>query len=72
MTKFVPAPPKVRTCGECRKTFVDPESFRGHKFKFGGCRSEEGLLANGYKLTSKGWKRPKKQVGQDGVRYTGL
>ena len=72
MTKIVPAPPKVRTCGECRRTFVDAESIRSHKFKFGGCRSEEGLLANGYKLTSKGWKRPKKQVGKDGVRYTGL
>ena len=72
MTKFVPAPPKVRTCGECRKTFVNAESFRSHKFKFGGCRSEEGLLANGYTLTSKGWKRAVKRVGEDGVRYTGL
>jgi hypothetical protein len=71
MVKPVFGPPKIRTCGECKKIFVDPESFRGHKFKFGGCRSEEGLLANNYKLTDKGWKRTKK-VGQDGVRYSGL
>ena len=63
---------KVRTCGECKKIFANADSFIKHKFKFGGCRSEEGLLANDYVLTSKGWKRPKKQVGKDGVRYTGL
>lgn len=62
---------KSRTCAECKKLFANPESFRSHKFKFGGCRSEEGLLANGYTLTSKGWKHGKK-AGQDGVRYSGF
>jgi hypothetical protein len=72
MTKFVPAPPKVRTCGECKRAFVDAESFRSHKYKFGLCRSEEGLVANGYRLTDKGWKKPKHKVGKDGNRYVGL
>jgi hypothetical protein len=63
---------KVRKCAECKKTFVNAESFRTHKFKFGGCRSEEGLLANGYTLTSKGWKCPIKEVGKSGIRYVGL
>lgn len=62
---------KVRTCVECKKTFVNPDSFIKHKHKFGGCRSEEGMTANGFKLTSKGW-RYVPQVGKDGVRYTGL
>lgn len=62
---------KVRTCVECKKTFVNPDSFIKHKHKFGGCRSEEGMSANGFKLTSKGW-RYVPQVGKDGVRYTGL
>ena len=62
---------KARTCGECRKTFVNPDGFIKHKFKFGGCRSEEGLINNGFVLTSKGWKYIP-QVGKDGVRYTGL
>ena len=62
---------KTRTCAECKRTFANPESIRAHKFKFGGCRSEEGLLANGYTMTSKGWKQNKKE-GQDGVRYAGL
>ena len=53
---------KIRTCAECKRTFADPESFRSHKFKFGGCRSEEGLLANEYTLTSKGWKRAKRKA----------
>ena len=62
---------KVRTCGECKKTFVNADSIRKHKYKFGGCRSEEGLLASGYELTKKGWYYVP-QVGKDGVRYTGL
>jgi hypothetical protein len=63
---------KARTCVECKRAFADPESIRTHRFKFGGCRSDEGLLANGYTLTSKGWKREKRKAGQDGIRYSGF
>lgn len=62
---------KIRTCGECKKTFVNADSFRKHKHKFGGCRSDEGMLANGFEVTKKGW-RYVPQVGQDGIRYIGL
>ena len=62
---------KVRTCGECRRTFVSPDGFIKHKFKFGGCRSDEGLISSGFVKTVKGWKFLR-QVGKDGVRYTGL
>ena len=59
---------KVRTCGECKKTFANPESLRGHKYKFGGCRSDEALAAAGFELTPKGWKR-KVVVKNDGTYH---
>ena len=46
---------KVRTCGECKKTFKNPESFRFHKYKFGNCRSDEALRVVGFYETPTGW-----------------
>lgn len=48
--------PRVRTCMECKKTFLSPESFRTHKYRFGTCRSPEALLCIGFAETPKGWK----------------
>ena len=59
---------KVRTCAECKRVFVNVDSFMKHKYKFGGCRTDAGLLNGNFKLTTKGWKYFP-QVGQDGVRY---
>ena len=53
---------KQRTCGECRRTFVSPDGFIKHKYKFGGCRSEEGLKNSGFILTDKGWRYVPKEV----------
>lgn len=50
---------RVRRCGECKKTFVDPESFRRHKIRGMGCRSEESLKAVGFVELDKGWKAPR-------------
>jgi hypothetical protein len=50
---------KIRTCGECKRTFVNPESFRSHKYKFGDCRSVDSLLFAGYIETPLGWKHKK-------------
>jgi hypothetical protein len=55
----MPVVKKVRTCVECKRTFANPESVRTHRYKFGGCRSEESLIAAGFKLTLKGWLRVK-------------
>ena len=52
---------KVRRCGECNRTFVNPESFRMHKLRGIGCRSEEALRARGYIETPKGWKHIRKE-----------
>lgn len=49
-------PPRIRTCGECKQKFANPEAFRKHKHKFGSCRSVEALLAVGYIETPNGWK----------------
>jgi hypothetical protein len=46
---------KVRTCGECKKTFKNPESFRFHKYRFGTCRNDEALRVVGYSETPTGW-----------------
>lgn len=69
---YVPVPPKVRTCRECKRKFADAESFRSHKYKFGMCRSEEALIASGYSHTEKGWARAKRKPGKDGISYVGL
>lgn len=71
MAKFVPVPPKIRTCGECKRKFASPDAFMKHKHKFGGCRSEEALISIGFVDTDKGWTHRKK-VGKDGIRDTGL
>jgi hypothetical protein len=55
----MPVVKKVRTCVECKRTFANPESVRTHRYRFGGCRSEESLIAAGFKLTPKGWLRVK-------------
>lgn len=47
---------KARTCKECKRKFVNADSFMKHKRNFGGCKSEEGLINNGFVLTEKGWK----------------
>ena len=47
---------KERRCTECKRKFATPESFRAHRYKFGGCRSVEALAAAGYVETPKGWK----------------
>jgi hypothetical protein len=41
-------PTKVRRCGECKRVFANPESFRVHKLKGIGCRTDEGLKAKGF------------------------
>ena len=46
---------KERRCTECKRKFATPESYRSHKYKFGGCRSIEALAAAGFVETSKGW-----------------
>jgi hypothetical protein len=48
---------KIRTCGECKRKFANPDSFRKHKHSFGGCKSEEGLIANEFIKTENGWKK---------------
>jgi hypothetical protein len=52
-------PPKIRTCGECKQKFGNPESFRLHKYKFGTCRTPEALRAVGFIETANGWKMKK-------------
>jgi hypothetical protein len=47
---------KERRCTECKRQFATPESYRSHKYKFGGCRSLEALAAAGFIETGKGWK----------------
>ena len=47
--------PKIRRCTECKQVFANPDSFRLHKRKDGYCRSEEALVAVGYRTTPKGW-----------------
>ena len=46
---------KERRCTECKRKFATPESYRSHKYKFGGCRSLEALAAVGFVETTKGW-----------------
>lgn len=46
---------RERRCTECKRKFATPESYRSHKYKFGGCRSLEALAAAGFVETSKGW-----------------
>lgn len=48
---------QIRRCPECKRTYVGAESFRQHKINGLGCRSVEGLLANRYVETPKGWKQ---------------
>ena len=47
---------KERRCTECKRKFATPESFRSHRYKFGGCRSVEALALAGFVETPKGWK----------------
>ena len=47
---------KERRCTECKRKFATPESYRTHKYSFGGCRSVEALAAAGFIETAKGWK----------------
>ncbi len=47
---------KERRCTECKRKFATPESYRTHKYGFGGCRSVEALAAAGFIETAKGWK----------------
>lgn len=46
---------RERRCTECKRQFATPESFRAHRYKFGTCRSVEGLAAAGFVETGKGW-----------------
>lgn len=46
---------RERRCTECKRKFATPESYRSHKYKFGGCRSLEALAAAGFVETGKGW-----------------
>jgi hypothetical protein len=46
---------KVRQCGECKRVFLNPESFRTHKYKHGTCRTDEALIAVGYICKPNGW-----------------
>lgn len=46
---------RERRCTECKRKFATPESYRSHKYKFGGCRSLEALAAAGFVETTKGW-----------------
>jgi hypothetical protein len=39
--------------------FANPDSFRLHKRKDGYCRSEEALVAVGYRPTANGWLHTK-------------
>ncbi len=48
---------KVRTCTECKRQFATPDSLRLHKRVDGACRSEEGLVAVGFRQTPRGWVR---------------
>jgi len=59
---------KVRRCTECKRVFLNPESFRAHKYRFGGCRTAEALAAAGFSENLKGWKlgdtgTPRKEQG---------
>lgn len=58
---------KVRSCVECKRTFANPESLRTHRYKFGGCRSEESLKAAGFENTPKGWLRKKMVKFNDNI-----
>jgi hypothetical protein len=51
--------PRVRRCTECKQVFANPDSFRLHKRKDGYCRSEEALVAVGYRPTANGWMHTK-------------
>ncbi len=46
---------RERRCTECKRKFATPESYRSHRYKFGGCRSLEALAAAGFVETGKGW-----------------
>lgn len=48
-------PKKVRRCGECKRVFVNPESFIVHRTISGRCRTEDELKAKGYVEAPKGW-----------------
>ena len=50
---------REKRCPECKQQYADPESFRKHKYPFGGCRSVEALNAVGFTMTKKGWLAPK-------------
>ena len=55
---------KERRCTECKRKFATPESYRSHKYKFGGCRSIEALAAAGFIETGKGWKYARELGGK--------
>jgi len=46
---------RKRACRECGRTFVNPNSLLKHKNSLVGCRTDEALLAIGFKLTPQGW-----------------
>jgi hypothetical protein len=46
---------RTRRCTECKRTFASPETFRVHRHKGSVCRTEEALVASGFRLTPKGW-----------------
>lgn len=48
-------PAKVRRCGECKRTFANPESFRVHRIVGGRCRTEDELKTKGFVEVPKGW-----------------
>ena len=48
-------PKKIRVCGECKQTFVTPETLRKHRRIDGNCRNAEQLKAVGFFETPKGW-----------------
>jgi hypothetical protein len=52
----VPIAKRERTCGTCKQVFIDPESFRKHKYMDGICRKPEALTAAGFENTPKGWR----------------
>lgn len=46
---------KTRRCSECKRTFINPESYRVHKRRDGYCRNEEALVVVGFVETPDGW-----------------
>ena len=52
---------KIRRCGECKRVFLNPESFRTHKHKFGMCRTDEALEVVGFIRKPNGWILDKTQ-----------